>query len=203
MRLSSKIRPRTLPGLISVLLALATGSASAQGARRIEELKHCLGQFDGIAWKLPYQPPIRISSCEGEGRDRIGLKSTGQRKLELIGELTLGNVRDGLEFDDRYAALQQAVFIHFDALFMQRGYRLVATEQANARVEYSAHTQCMLRGGSCADDAPKAPKPPIPFVSLARYVRQEGARTMTLTYKAEQKNTWSISLDGMPPAGAR
>jgi hypothetical protein len=192
----------TLPGRVGLFLALAAASCSAQADARLDELKHCLQQFDGIAWTLPYQPPLRIQGCATQGSGGAG--SPGQRKLELIGELTLGHVNDGLGFDERYAALQQAMYIHFDALIMRRGYRLVGTEQGNARVEYSARTQCLMQVYSCAaDDDKSAPKPPIPYVSLARYVRQAGARTITLTYKAEMKNTWSISIDGLAPAGSR
>ena len=122
--------------------------------------------------------------------------------MELIGELTLGDSADHLSFDERYAALQLALHTHFDALFKQRGYRLAHTEQGNARTERSAYTQCMLSGGSgrCVEDKPQPPKPPIPYVSLARYVRQEGTQTITLIYKAEMKNTWSITLEGVPAA---
>ena len=186
---------------VAVCPALLIGSEAANANPRIDELKRCLQDFDGIEWKLPYRPPIRISSCATPSINYdLGNKmAQRRRRLELIGELTLGDEGNELSSDERYAALQQALHTHFDALFKRRGYRLVSTEQGNARTEYSAYTQCMLRrGGNCAEDKPAPPKPLIPYVSLARYERQVGAQTITLTYKAELKNTWSISLDGVP-----
>ena len=207
MRLLETTQRHRLSHFVGACLALIIGSGAAQANPRIDDLKRCLQDFDGIEWKLPYRPPLRIRSCATPTVNYdVGDKtSAGRRELNLIGELTLGDESEELSSDERYAALQLALHTHFDALFKQRGYRLVSTEQGNARTEYSAYTQCMLnRGGSCAEDTPEPPKPPIPYVSLARYVRQAGAQTITLTYRAKAKNTWSVSLDGVPPtAGAR
>jgi hypothetical protein len=206
MRLLKTTQSRWLCHAVATCLTLLIGSEAAQANSRIDELKRCLQDFDGIEWKLPYRPPLRIRSCATPAVNYdVGDKTpAGHRRLELIGELTLGDEASQLSSDERYAALQLALHTHFDALFKQRGYRLVSTEQGNARTKYSAYTQCMLRGGNCTEDEPAPPKPPIPYVSLARYARQAGAQTITITYKAEAKNTWSISLDGVPAtAGAR
>lgn len=210
MRMMQTTQRRSFFILLAAWLILLVGPGVAQGNPRTDELKHCLQDFDGIEWRLPYQPPLRIRSCATPtiNYDTGDKASAGRRKLELIGELTLGDDASQLSFDEGYAALQLAVHTHFAALFKQRGYRLASTEQGNARTEYSAYTQCMLRrhgGGNCVEDAPKAPEPPIPYISLARYVRETGAQTITLIYKAEAKNTWSISLEGVSdvPAGAK
>ncbi len=175
---------------------------------RIDLLKLCLQDFDGIELKLPYRPPIQVRACATpEVSYDTSKTSDGHRRLELIGELTLGDEAEKPSGDERYAALQQAMFTHFDALFKQRGYRLVSTEQGNARTERSAYTQCMLRavfGTHCTPDKPEPPKPPIPYVSLARYERQQSTLTSIITYKTEAANTWSISLDDAPEqAGAK
>ena len=209
MRTIQTTRCRRLPLLFFAAgLALLTVPASAQTTQRADELKRCLQDFDGIEWKLPYRPPVQIRSCATPtvNYDTSPRTPAGQRKLELIGELTLGNDNSPLSSDERYAALQQALHTHFAALFKQRGYRLASSEEGNARTEYSAQTQCMLAGGAnCPDDPPEAAKPPIPYVSMARYVREAGGQTIALTYKAEARNTWSISLEGVSdtPAGAR
>lgn len=207
MRLLKTIKSRRLFHFFVVCFISQIGSEAAQANPRIDELKRCLQDFDGIGWKLPYLPPLRIRSCATPtvNYDTGDKMPAGRRRLELIGELTLGGDADQLSSDERYAALQIALHTHFDALFRQRGYRLTSTEQGNARTERSAYTQCMLSGGgSCAEDKPELPKPPIPYVRLARYTRHAGADTITLIYKAEAKNTWSVSLDGVPAtAGAR
>lgn len=210
MRIIQTRQRRRLFTLLAAWLILLAGPGAAQGNPRTDELKRCLRDFDGIEWKLPYRPPLSIRSCATPtvNYDTGDKALPGHRKLELIGELTLGDDASQLSSDERYAALQLAVHAHFAALFKQRGYRLASTEQGNARTEYSAYTQCMLRrrgSGSCVEDAPKAPEPPIPYTSLARYVRGAGAQTVTLTYKVEAKNTWSISLEGVSdvPAGAK
>jgi hypothetical protein len=207
MRLLKTTQRRWHSHFLATSLALLFGAEAAQAEPRIDDLKRCLQDFDGIEWKLPYRPPLRIRSCATPtvNYDTGDKTSAGRRILELIGELTLGDETDQLSSDERYAALQLALHTHFDALFKQRGYRLVVTEQGDARTKYNAYAHCMVIGhGNCAEDKPEPPKPPIPYVSLARYVRQAGAQTITLTYKAEAKNTWTISLDGVPAtAGAR
>lgn len=193
--------------LLAAWLTLLAGPSVAQGNPRTDQLKRCLQDFDGIEWKLPYQPPLRIRSCATPtiNYDTGDKASVGHRKLELIGELTLGGDASQLSSDERYAALQLAVHTHFAALFKQRGYRLATTEQGNARIERSAYTQCLLSrlaGGNCVKDTPKASEPPIPYVSLARYVREAGSQTITLIYRVEAKNTWSISLEGVSDVSA-
>ncbi len=198
---------RWLSYAAATFLTLLSVTEAAQANSRTDELKRCLQDFDGIEWKLPYRPPLRIRSCATPSVNYdVGDKTpAGHRRLDFIGELTLGDEASQLSSDERYAALQIGVHTHFDALFKQRGYRLISTEQGNARTEYSAYTQCMLSGGgNCTEDKPEPPKPPIPYVSLAKYARQAGAQTITLTFKAEAKNTWSISLEGVPATvGAR
>ena len=170
---------------------------------RTEELKRCLQDFDGIEWKLPYRPPMHIASCISRaGAYNSGESSVdGRRSLELIGELTLG-AESKLSSDETYAALQGATFVHFDALFRRHGYRLVAQEHGDARTRYYANTMRMLRGLPAlpegADEGPALP--PIPYVSLARYVRTLSGKEVWLTYKTEMKNTWRISIEGLPAA---
>jgi hypothetical protein len=183
-------------------LALVAAPEVARTESRNDQLQLCLQDFDGIEMKLPYRPLLRVRSCATPevGYD-TSKTSDGHRRLELIGDLTLGTEAKQLPPDEQYAALQQATLVHFDALFKQRGYHLVSTEQGNARTEGSAYTQCLLRaivGTNCTPDQPQMPKTPIPYVSLARYERQQDAQTIVITYKTEVANTWSISLDGVP-----
>lgn len=188
-------------------LTLLSVTEAARANSRVDELKQCLQDFDGIEWKLPYRPPLKIRSCATptvtyDGGDKT---TVGHRRLDLIGELSLGDEDSQLSSDERYAALQIGLHAHFDALFKQRGYRLISMEQGNARTEYSAYTQCMLRGGGkCPEDKLEPSLPPIRYVRLAKYSRQAGTQTITLTFKAEARNTWSISLEGVPETvGAR
>jgi hypothetical protein len=186
---------------LSVAFIFLAVACTAQANSRADEIKHCLQDFDGIEWVLPYLPPIHIYSCASSTVkiNSVDDTSNGHRKLVLIGELILGADAEQLSFDERYAALQLAVYTHFSVLFRQRGYRLVNTEPGDARTHYSRYTQCMLDGRpNCVKDSPEPPLPPIPYTSLARYVRDAGAQTITLVYKTEAKNTWSISLEGVP-----
>ena len=184
---------------LPILLLPAIGIAQT-GA---EALKRCLQDFDGIQWKLPYRPPISIARCVSPaGAYNSGESpADGRRSLELIGELTLG-AESKLSSDDTYAALQGAMFVHFDALFRRYGYRLVAQEQGDARTKYYANTMRILRGlpplPEGADEGPALP--PIPYISLARYARSVSGKEVTLIYKAEMKNTWRITIEGLAAA---
>lgn len=187
----------------AVLMLPAIASADA----RTDQLKRCLHDFGGIEWMLPYQPPIHIRSCASPAAsyDTSDNAADGRRVLELIGELTLGPDTDRLSSDDAYAAIQDATFAHFDALFRRHGYRRTALEHGDARTRYDPNTLRMLHGLSAlpesADQGAKQ-EPPIPYVNLARYVRTIADRDVTLTYKADMKNTWRITLEGLPPAPA-
>lgn len=182
---------------IAVLLLPRSGAAET----RTEELKHCLQDFDGIEWKLPYQPPIHIRACASPTTTYDTSEKTlpGNRSLELIGELTLGP-DSILSSDDTYAALQDATHTHFDALFRRHGYHRTALEYGDARTRYYRNTMRMLRGLSpLPEDTVEEPaKAPIPYVKLARYQRSVSGKDVTLTYKTEAKNTWRITLEGLP-----
>jgi len=177
---------------------------------RFEEIKRCLQDFDGILWKLAYQPRMEVHSCStpdimGNYPYRL---QPGNRRLEILADLTLGADTVPIGGDESYAAIQTATFNHFDLLIRQRGYRLIASENGNARTTKSPHTRCMLQRAQivdgafkktpCPDNDPQVELPPIPYISLARYVRQEGDRTYALTYKVEAGNMWSISIEGLP-----
>ncbi len=196
---------RVCRGILSWIpvLLLLPGTGTAQP--RTEELKRCLRDFDGIEWKLPYLPPIQIRACVSQAATYdSGEKSVdGRRSLELIGELTLGPDTK-LSSDETYAALQAATFTHFDALFRRHGYRLVAQEHGDARTKYYANTMRALRGLLPLPEAEdKGPAlPPIPYVNLARYGRSVSGKDVALTYKTEMKNTWRITVDGLPVAPA-
>ena len=210
------IRKRWLCNLSMFCLALLLSLQSALGNPRATELILCLQDFDGIEWKLPYRPTVQIRSCatpEIMGNSTTKL-AVGSRRIEITADLTLGSEAEQLSFDESYAALQLALFTHFDALIRQRGYQLVNSEMGNSRTEVSPHTQCMMRRRArvngisnkepCPEDSPQAAQPAIPYINLAHYERQEGVQTITLVYKLELANLWSISIEGLPAkTGAR
>lgn len=177
-------------------MALLIHPCLGHAATRTDELKRCLADFDGIQWQLPYQPPVDIDRCS---TPTVGYNShkapEGRRRLELINSLTLGP-DDGAS-DESYAALQEAVLAHFDALFVRRGYRRVAVEYGNARTIY-------YRGPLHRENYDGPPAPPIPYIDLARYVRHAGDGDVTLTFMGDAKNTWVITIEGLPAsAGGR
>lgn len=169
---------------------------------RTEELKRCLLDFGGIDWKLPYRPWLDIRACVSPNTnfDSAEKSLDGRRSLELIGELSLGSDNAKLSANEAYAALQSATFAHFEALFVRHGYRRSKLEYGNARVEFYPKTLRMLRGlpPSSEDEIAKPPQPPILFVNLARYVRIVSGKEITLTYQSEMKNTWRITIEGLP-----
>ncbi len=182
---------------IAILLLPGTGAAET----RTEELKRCLQDFDGIKWQLPYQPPILIRACATPTTTYDTSEKTlpGNRSLELIGELTLGS-DSTLSSDETYAALQEAILAHFDALFRRYGYHRTAQEYDDARTQHYPNTMRILRGQSpLRESAAEEPVlPPIPYIRLARYQRSVSGKEFTLTIKTESRNTWRITLEGLP-----
>ena len=181
---------------ILVMLAIAL-SPSGANAGRAQDLKQCLADFDGIEWKLPYQPPIKVHRCVSSSVSYDGGDKTPQRtaNLELISSLTLG-ADSNLPSDETYAALQVATFAHFDALFVRRGYRRTELENADARTKYDPQTLAALKRPFTAQHAAhNALTTPLPYTRLARYVRSEGDHQATLTYQTDARNTWLIKLE--------
>lgn len=199
---------KNLAWLIALLLASLI-SPLGQAQTRSEQLKRCLSDFDGIVWKLPYQPPMAIRSCATPANNYdTSVSTNGLRTLELIGELTLPDATH-LSSDDTYAALQHAIYTHFDTLFRRHGYTLSTVEHGDARTRYHADTLRLLRGmpalsasESALAEKKAAAEPPIPFINLARYVRNRDGQQLRLTYTSEAKNTWKISIEALPASAS-
>ncbi|MEO7496656.1 MAG: hypothetical protein ABIT83_25850 [Massilia sp.] len=199
---------RSLHRLALLAACLLPCAASAEG--RTELLKRCLNDYGGIALTLPYQPSVHIRSCATPdvNYDTPVKTPAGRRELELIGELTLGTELGNVGADDYYAAVQGALFAHFDSLFKRHGFVRNSVAYGDARVRKDPNTLRMLAGlppvPESAEQAARriASEPPIPFVREARYVRRDGAGQQTLTYQSQAKNTWRITLEGVAAGGA-
>jgi hypothetical protein len=181
----------------------------------IGELKRCLQNFGGIEWKLPYQPPVTIHSCASQAvsfnADTEAI--AGRHSLELIGKLTLGLDMGNLSSGEMIAAVHNAMYIHFDALFRHHGYRQIGLGHGDAQTRRDLRALIMLYGGKASKEdidafnLAEAKKPPIPYVNLARYVQTIAGYDMALTYKLNSANTWLIILEPAQtavntPAGA-
>lgn len=192
----------TLPRLVSMAAILLLPNFATANPR-IGELKRCLQDFGGIEWKLPYQPPIKIRSCASQSVSYdTGLETiAGRHSIELIGELTLGFDHGKLSSGEMTAAVHNAMYTHFDALFRRYGYRQIEVGHGDAQIRRDLRALIMLSGGSASKEAinafnlAEAKKPPIPYVNLARYVHSIDGHNITLTYKKELANTWLIILE--------
>lgn len=192
-------------------VSLVTALALPQGGwtqNQVEPLRRCLQDFDGIEWRLPYRPVIHIQACASpSGSVNSGDPlPAGRRRLELIGELTLQSDADHLPGGDKEAALHNAVFVHFDALFRQRGYQRLAVEHGDAQVrrypESRQASKVAQRKSAEAIDRERRlvdALPTIPYVNHARYVRKQGDQDVTLTYRQQYANTWVVMIEGLAP----
>jgi hypothetical protein len=91
--------------------------------------------------------------------------------------------------DEANAAIDTAIYTHFDALFLRQGYRRADVEYGNARTDF--YLSYYL-----ARNIPH--EAPLPIVNLARYKRSVSGRVITLTYKKALANTWSIFMEVHP-----
>jgi hypothetical protein len=168
------------------MAAMLVAPDLSSAALREDELRDCLQDFEGVVWKLPYQPRLDIYSCSTPKFNYVAGKSAdGRRSLELIGKLALGPDLS-LPPEEANVAIDTAVHTHFDTLFLRQGYRRVAVEYGNARRD--SNLQYYLDRGIAHDGA-------LPFVNLARYKRTVAGRVITVTYKKAMGNTWSIHMD--------
>lgn len=142
-------------------------------AQKAVPLASCLGQFEGIQWKLPYRPYMHVHRCTGpEGQFQGGHGKPGERRIEFIGDSTLNPPRDGMRAEN-FGDMQVAVFAHFDRLFQRHGFQRFDLQESEG-------------------DAPRYPK-------VAKYRRFTGAGTVVLTWQSSAGNTWVVTLE---PAGA-
>lgn len=189
---------------LSVFLLLPI---QARADFRVEQLKQCLQDFGGIEWKLPYQPPLQVRSCASQKVSYdTGVETiAGRHSLELIGSLTLGLDKGDLSSAEMTAAVHNAVYTHFDAVFRRAGFRQLALEYGDAQIRRDLRALTMLAGGTASEEAIRAfnlieaKKPPIPYVKLARYQHTVAGQDFALTYKLSAANTWLIVLE--PAAG--
>ena len=195
--------PRRVIGIFGCAALLSTclpASASELG----DKLKRCLAQLDGIAWQLPYQPPMHVRSCATatDTHDTATTMPAGAALLELTGELTLGPRPSTQDSDHDYASVHSAAFAHFDALFRRHGYVRGEVGYGDARTRYPLPHALAMKETPEEEARRLAPLTPIPYVNLAHYTRAARTGTVRLTYKQEMRNSWSIRIDGMPPPGS-
>ncbi|MFZ6775639.1 hypothetical protein ACO0LD_02325 [Undibacterium sp. Ji83W] len=212
-----------------VFFALSGFMLTAQADSRSDNLARCLKDFDGMQWLLPYQPSTKIRSCNSpNARHETGIVlPEGQRELELMADLGFifdvyhtrqedldkqkghkitSHDADTVERSDRqYAAIQNAMFAHFDGLIKRHGYRREDITYGDARTRVSIATQRMLNrlpplSKEVEDRLQKIEdsKPPIPYSSEARYIRSVSGRYLHLNYAGANRNTWKIQLSGLP-----
>lgn len=189
--------------ILSLLVMVCLLPHLAKADARGEELKRCLEDFGGIEWMLPYQPPVNVRSCASETMSYDIVKETvaGRHTIELITSLTLGMDRGKLTSDEMTAAVHNAAYVHFDALFRRYGYRQLELGHGDAQVRRDLRALMMLSGGTASEEAIKAfnlieaKKPPIPYVNFARYEGIIAGQPMSLTYKLSLANAWRVILE--------
>lgn len=108
-----------------LVVSLVCSSAWAQGGP--EDLKRCLEDLGGIAWRFPYSPRMSVTSCISPA----GSYQPRPRAPAGIRELSLGASYDRApdedrSLDERTKTADSAALAHFDALFRLHGYRAVS-----------------------------------------------------------------------------
>jgi hypothetical protein len=105
---------------------LASSAASGQGTP--DDLKRCLEDLGGIAWRLPYAPRVSATYCVSPAAsyNPHGGKPAAIRELSLRASFDRVPDEQGMSWDERRTAAQSAALAHFDALFRSHGYRAVS-----------------------------------------------------------------------------
>jgi hypothetical protein len=183
--MTSSGAPRRAAAL-TACCALLLHCLPARATDHSDHLKRCLASLDGIAWQLPYLPKMQVHGCElpGTGRDASAV-------LDLIGEVALGSLPLSDDSDLRFAQVQQAVYVHFDALFRRHGYHRIDVGYRDLRNSIQSGTAPLQGIGANV------------FVNMALYQRQGTNGTLTLRYSTEAANTWRIRIDGLPAASGK
>jgi hypothetical protein len=108
-----------------LVVSLVWSSAWAQGGP--DDLKRCLADLGGIAWRFPYSPRVSVTSCISPA----GSYQPRPRAPAGIRELSLGASYDRApdedrSLDERTKTADSAALAHFDALFRRHGYLAVS-----------------------------------------------------------------------------
>lgn len=152
---------RILAGLFVASSAWAQGSA--------DDLKRCLADIGGIAWRLPYSPRMNVSTCTSPAGSYLrSIGSPGLREISLISDGGWNADDKDMNYEEREAAVQTAALAHFDGLFRRHGYQRVA----------------ML-----------TPHPGMVMGVTFRYSRPGGP---SLLWKIESSNSWRVTVEAQP-----
>jgi hypothetical protein len=118
---------RMLPVRILIFAGvLASSAAAAQGTAN--DLKRCLEDLGGVAWRLPYAPRISVTYCVSPAAsyNPRGGKPAAIRELSLRASFEAVPDEQDMPWDERRMAAQSAALAHFEALFRSHGYRAVS-----------------------------------------------------------------------------
>jgi len=112
-----------------VILRILAGVLVASSAcAQADDLKRCLADIGGIAWRLPYAPRVSVTYCVSPAAsyNPHGGKPSAIRELSLRAAFDRVPDEEGMSWDERRTAAQSAALAHFDALFRSHGYRAVS-----------------------------------------------------------------------------
>lgn len=128
----------------------------------------CLAGFADIPWQLPYQPNMGIQHCASPGGlIGGGTVTPGRGDVEFIGSSLTDLPTPGMSNEAHQLDTQNAVFAHFDHLLRSQHFTRISLSR---------------------DDEE------LPFVTLARYVRQESGGKRLVEYKSKGGNVWRLEM---------
>jgi hypothetical protein len=150
---------------IGLLLTALRGQA---GTPSPDPLIACLAGFADIHWQLPYQPYMHVQHCASPGGLIGGGTNTpGRGDVEFVGDALTDLPALGMSYEVHQLDTQNAVFAHFDHLL---------------------RSQHFTRISMARDDKE------LPFVTHARYVRQESGGKRLVEYESKGGNVWRLLM---------
>jgi hypothetical protein len=154
----------TLRILAGILVA---SSAWAQGSA--DDLKRCLAEIGGIAWRLPYSPRMNVSTCTSPAASYLrSAASPGLREISLISDGGWNADDKDMRGEEREAAVQSAALAHFEGLFRRHGYERVAILT------------------------------PYPGTLMGVTYRYSRPGAPSLLWKIESSNSWRVTVEAQP-----
>lgn len=152
---------RILAGVFVVSSAWAQSSA--------DDLKRCLADIGGIAWRLPYSPRMNVSTCTSPNASyQRPIASASLREISLIFDGGWNADDKDMRGEEREAAVQSAALAYFDGLFRRHGYERVATLT------------------------------PYPGTMMGVTYRYARPGSPSLLWKIESSNSWRVTVEAQP-----